>query len=50
MFDSTIPEKVLTEDLQEQCEGLVSKDECFRVIKSMKRNKAPGLDGISIEF
>ena len=50
VFDSTIPEKVLTEDLQEKCEGLVSKDECFRAIKSMKRNKAPGLDGISTEF
>ena len=50
VFNSVIPEKVLTEDLQEQCEGLISKDECFMAIKSMKRNKSPGLDGINIEF
>ena len=50
VFDSTIPEKVLTEDFKGKCEGLVTKDECFRAIKSMKRNKALGLDGISIEF
>ena len=42
--------KVLTEDLKEKCEGLVTKDECFRAIKAMKTNKAPDLDGISIEF
>ena len=32
------------------CEGLVTKYECFEAIKSMKRNKSPGLDGITIEF
>ena len=41
VFNSVIPEKVLTEDLQEQCEGLISKDECFMAINSMKRNKSP---------
>ena len=49
-FDSLIPENVLTAELQEKCEGLLSKDECFRAVKLMKRNKSPGLDGISIEF
>ena len=29
VFNSVIPEKVLAEDLQLQCVGLISKDECF---------------------
>ena len=41
---------MLTADSQQQCEGLISKDECFMAMKSMKRNKSPGLDGINIEF
>ena len=49
-FDTLIPENVLNAELQEKCEGLVTKHECFEAIKSMKRNKSPGLDGITIEF
>ena len=49
-FDTLIPENVLNAELQEKCEGLVTKYECFEAIKSMKRNKSPGLDGITIEF
>ena len=49
-FDSLIPQNVLAAELQEKCEGLLAKDECFRAVKLMKRNKSPGLDGISIEF
>ena len=41
---------MLNAELQEKCEGLVTKYECFEAIKSMKRNKSPGLDGITIEF
>ena len=49
-FDSLIPENNLTDQLKEKCESLLTKNECFQAVKSMKRNKAPGLDGISIEF
>ena len=49
-FDSLTPENVLTAELQEKYEGLLAKDECFRAVKLMKRNKSPGLDGISIDF
>ena len=49
-FNSLIPENILSPELQQKCEGLLAKDECFRAVKLMKRNKSPGLDGISIEF
>ena len=41
-FDTLIPENVLNAELQEKCEGLVTKHECYEAIKSMKRNKSGG--------
>lgn len=41
---------ILSEDDKNICEGLISKDECSSVIKHMKNNKSPGLDGLPIEF
>ena len=49
-FDSVQPEHVLNADMQQRCEGLFTKEECFNAISNMKVNKAPGLDGLSIEF
>ena len=34
----------------ELCEGLFTTEECEFAIKSMKTNKSPGLDGLTIEF
>ena len=30
---------VLTTELQEKCEGLLTKDECFRAVKLMKKKQ-----------
>ena len=49
-FSSVEPENVLSEDMKEMCEGLFTKGECLNAINNMKRNKSPGLDGLSIEF
>ncbi len=49
-FDSIVPEKVLDENLMQKCEGVCSYEECFNAVKHMKKNKSPGLDGISVEF
>ena len=32
------------------CEGLLSAEECFVVFKGMARGKAPGVDGLPMEF
>jgi hypothetical protein len=34
----------------EKCEGEITIEECTNVIFKMKLNKAPGLDGLSVEF
>ena len=49
-FDSTVPEKQLNEELMEKCEGEFTISECQSAINKMKKNKSPGLDGISAEF
>ena len=49
-FESIRPENVLSENSALKCEGLFTKQECFGAIQKMKRNKSPGLDGISVEF
>ena len=33
-----------------QCEGHLSADECFQALQGMARRKAPGLDGLPMEF
>ena len=34
----------------EKCEGEITIEECTNAIFKMKLNKAPGLDGLSVEF
>ena len=41
---------ILSENEKKLCEGFIQKYECDAVLKHMKNNKAPGLDGIPIEF
>ena len=45
-----MPEKQLNEEMREKCEGEFTLGECESAINKMKKNKSPGLDGISIEF
>ena len=40
----------LSHDSQEQCEGKITSSECQKAIKLMNNNKAPGSDGLTIEF
>ena len=40
----------MNENERESCEGSTTTQECLKVIKEMKRNKAPGLDGLTIDF
>lgn len=49
-FDDVTPENVLSEELMQKCEGILTKDECHTAVTNMKGNKAPGLDGLTIEF
>lgn len=44
-----IPNK-LTEEDKKTCEGLISAEECSTVVKNLKLNKSPGLDGLTSEF
>ena len=41
---------ILNENDQSRCDGILSKDECEVAIKGLKKNKSPGLDGITAEF
>ena len=45
-----MPEKQLDEEMREKCEGSFTFGECQSAINKMKKNKSPGLDGISVEF
>ena len=47
-FFKSIP--TLCEESKESCEGKVTKEECFNVLKEMKINKSPGNDGFTVEF
>jgi hypothetical protein len=49
-FNGVTPENVLTEDLMQKCEGALTSEECYSAINSMKQNKSPGIDGLTIEF
>ena len=40
----------LSEDEKQQCEGLITTDELLKSIKSFKKKKAPGNDGLTAEF
>ena len=43
-------ESTLSEDQADACEGLLSSEECFTALKGMAHNKAPGIDGLPMEF
>ena len=49
-LDTITPEKQLDEDTMLKCEGIFTVNECKLAISNMKKNKSPGLDGISVEF
>ena len=49
-FNSAVPERQLNDETREKCEGRFSNSECKLAITKMKKNKSPGLDGISVEF
>ena len=40
----------LNSQMRESCEGLITKIECEKVLKTFKKNKTPGNDGLPIEF
>lgn len=41
---------ILSSSSAQQCEGLLTVEECFRALSGMARRKAPGLDGLPAEF
>ena len=47
-FFKNIP--TLCEESKDSCEGKVTKEECYTVLKEMKFNKSPGNDGFTVEF
>ena len=49
IFSNMAIPKLNRED-QEKCEGLISLDECSKVLHTLAKNKAPGNDGLQIEF
>ena len=49
IFTNMAIPKLNRED-QEKCEGLISLDECSKVLHTLAKNKAPGNDGLQIEF
>lgn len=42
--------KTLDENQSQACEGLLSKEECFKALSKFSINKTPGTDGLSAEF
>ena len=40
----------LKDEEKQKCEGLISKLECLNALKTMKHNKTPGNDGLTVEF
>ena len=40
----------LNKEEQKDCEGVISVDECHKVLKTFQNNKSPGNDGIPAEF
>ena len=48
IFLDEIPK--LSEESKTFCEGKLTKNECYEVLKEMKVNKSPGNDGFTVEF
>ena len=46
--DLNIPQ--LSEEHKNSCEGLISPEECSKLLHSLQSNKSPGNDGIPAEF
>ena len=40
----------LTDEQKLSCEGSITEEECVKALQSFQGNKAPGNDGLSIEF
>ena len=40
----------LTEDQKNSCEGILTEAELYNTLKSFKKNRRPGLDGLTAEF
>ncbi len=49
MSNIKIPKK-LTDVHKTNCEGKITITECDKVVKELKKNKSPGLDGLTAEF
>ena len=49
-FFETKGMKKLDENQKESCEGPLTKAECYKSLKSFKKGKAPGNDGLIAEF
>ncbi|MCW4346095.1 MAG: reverse transcriptase domain-containing protein, partial [Candidatus Thiodiazotropha endolucinida] len=47
-FDENITK--LNETETNQCEGLLSEEECSKALKKKKNQKSPGSDGLTVEF
>jgi exonuclease III len=43
-------EQVLSKEDSQSCDGSLTLAECKNVVHSMKNNKSPGIDGLSVEF
>ena len=43
-------ESIQTEQQQASCENYISELELHKSLKSFRKNKSPGLDGITAEF
>jgi hypothetical protein len=49
-IENTKVHNKLRNNESEKCEGEITMEECTNAIFKMKLNKAPGLDGLSVEF
>ena len=43
-------ENILKDQDQSNCDGKVTAEECSNAINNMKSNKAPCLDGLTVEY
>ena len=49
LFDNDSIVRLNTEQ-QQQCEGMLTLDECLAALKTFNKNKSPGTDGFAAEF